>query len=217
MVRAWLARSADEHVRVCQSDAGRTGETVAATYAGETTVRRHGGVCSYGSHRLEKIGSTSTGRLERYERSEVQLMALADSECPTPYAAGANAYVPTYDVTAPAFDGIMQLWTAVAASALRFDQELACCASTRAGAAVAVGPGALGDSGRRLRAAIDAGRMKPASVARIVRVSRSVWQRRYALFVANPDSNAAEAQLYVIYLRKPARGPYHITGVADTN
>ena len=111
----------------------------------------------------------------------------------------------------------MQLWAAAAVSTLRFDQELACCAAAGSGTAVAVAPTTLSDSARRLRGAIDAGRMKSATVARIVRVSSSVWQRRYALFVANPDSSDAQARLYVIYLRKPLRGPYHITSIADTN
>src|SRR5262249_54579258 len=97
------------------------------------------------------------------------------------------------------------------------DQELACCAEASPGAAVAVGPVALGDSGRRLRGAIDAGRMKSASVTRIVRVAGTVWQHRFALFVVNPDSSDAQPGLYVLYLRKPLRGPYHITAIADTN
>jgi hypothetical protein len=217
MVHAWLARSSDDHVRICRPAAGATAEAAATSYAGESAVRRQGGVCSYTSHRLEKIGTGSATRLERYERSDVQVMALADSECPAPYAARTDAYVPTYDVNPRAFEAIMQLWAAAAASTLRFDQELACCTGAASGAAVAVAPATLGDSGRRLRGAIDGGRMKSATIARIVRVSGSVWQRRYALFVANPDSSDAQARLYVIYLRKPLRGPYHITAIADTN
>jgi hypothetical protein len=216
MVHGWLSRSSDDHVRVCQP-AGATAEAGAVTYAGESAVRRYGGVCSYTSHRLEKIGNGSATRLERYERSDVQIMALADSECPALNAASTDAYVPTYDVGPRAFEAIMQLWTAAAASTQRFDREVACCVGGGSGAAVAAAPATLGDSGRRLRGAIDAGRMKSASVTRIVRVSSSVWQRRYALFVANPDSSDAQGRLYVIYLRKPLRGAYHITAVADTN
>jgi hypothetical protein len=216
-VHAWLARSSDDHVRVCRPTAAATGDAAAASYSGESAVRRQGGVCSYTSHPLVETGKGSATRLERYERSEVQIMALADSDCPAPDPASNNAYVPTYDVSPRAFEAIMQLWAAAAASTLRFDQELACCAGARGGSAVAVAPATLGDSARRLRGAIDAGSMKSATVARVVRVSSSAWQRRYALFVANPDSSDAQARLYVIYLRKPLRGPYHITAIADTN
>ena len=217
MVHSWLSHSSDEHVRVCQLSGSATSAASAASYTGESAVRHHGGVCSYSSHRLEKIGDANRGRLERYERSDVQVMALAGSECPTPHPTGADAYIPTYDVSARAFEAIMQLWAAASASTQRFDQEVACCADSGPGAAVAVGPAALGDSGRRLRSAINAGHMKSASVTRIVRMSGSVWQHRYALFVANPDIRDAQPRLYVIYLRKPLRGPFHITSVADTN
>ena len=217
LVHKWLARSADDHVRVCQPPASGPGELQATTYAGESALRRQGGVCSYARHGLLRVDAGNNSRLERDERGDVEVMALAGEQCPEPHPTGADAYVPTYDVSARAFESIMELWASVAASALRFDRELACCEGTGAGAAVAVGPAALGDSGRRLRGAIDGGRMKSASVTRIVRVSASVWQRRYALFVANPDDASGQARLYVIYLRKPLRGPYHITAVADTN
>lgn len=218
LVHKWLARSADDHVRVCKPAASAPGEPPeTTTYAGESAVRRHGGVCSYARHGLLKVDAGDNSRLERDERGNVEVMALAGEQCPEPHPTGADAYVPTYDVSARAFESIMELWASVAASALRFDRELACCEGTGAGAAVAVGPAALGDSGRRLRGAIDGGRMRSASVTRIVRVSASVWQRRYALFVTNPDNAGGQARLYVIYLRKPLRGPYHITAVADTN
>jgi len=216
MVRKWLASSKDDHVRVCQASGGGTGAAATASYTGESAVRRRGGVCSYASHRLERVDEAGAGRLQRYERGEVQVMSLAGSECPTPHPIGADAYVPTFDVSPRAFEAIMQLWAAAAASTQRFDQELACCADSGSATAAAVGPAALGDSGRRLRGAIDAGHMKSARVTRIVRMSGSLLQHRYALFVANPDSTDAQARLYVIYLRKPARGPYHITAVADT-
>lgn len=217
LVRAWLSRSRDDQVRECRAAGGSNVEPGAASFSGESAVRRHGGVCSYTSHRLEKIGEGGAARLERYERGEVQFMALAGSECPTPHPSGADAYVATYDVSPRSFEAIMQLWAAAAASTQHFDQELGCCAAATSGTAVALGPVALGDSGRRLRGAIDAGHMKSARVARIVRMSGSLLQHRYALFVANPDSSDAQAPLYVIYLRKPLRGPYHITAVADTN
>jgi hypothetical protein len=204
-------------VRVCKPATGGPGEPLETTYAGESAVRRQGGVCSYARHGLLKVDAGNTSRLERDERGDIEVMALAGEECPEPHPIGADAYVPTYDVNARAFEAIMQLWASVAASALRFDRELACCEETGPGTAVAVGPAALGDSGRRLRGAIDGGHMKSATVMRIVRVSASVWQRRYALFVANPATAAGEPRLYVIYLRKTLRGPYHITAVADTN
>jgi hypothetical protein len=217
MVRTWLERSRDDHVRVCQPAGCCSNAADAASYTGESAVRRRGGVCSYASHRLEKLGEAGASRLERYERGEAQVMALAGSECPTPHPTGADAYVATFDVSPRAFEAIMQLWAGAAASTRRFDQELACCADTGSGTAVAVGPVALGDSGRRLRGAIDAGHMKSARVTRIVRMSGSLLQHRYALFVANPDSSDPQARLYVIYLRKPLRGQFHITAVADTN
>ena len=56
MVRTWLSRSSDEHVRVCQPPASATSAAPAVSYTGESAVRHHGGVCSYASHRLQKIG-----------------------------------------------------------------------------------------------------------------------------------------------------------------
>ena len=210
-VRDWLARSGDARVVACTPSAA---DAAAPLYTGESAVSRHDAVCSYRSHGLVKVGGGAAARLERYERGDALLMALADNDCPPPHGAAAGRpYVTTYDISPAAFVAIMRLWTELAASTEAFDR--ACCepGGTRAGAAL---PPAAAETRRRLRAAIDGGRMQTAAVARIVRISGSPLRRRYALFVADPDRPADQPGFYVIYLSKRVRGPYQLTGIADT-
>jgi hypothetical protein len=210
LVRSWLAHSDDDHVLVCPAGAG-AGTDAPPLYTGESGLVRRGGVCSYSSHGLIKVGRGGAGRLQRYERGETVSMALARGACPPAHADPApEHYTATYDVSVAAFASIMELWTAVAASAQSFDRA-SCCEAPGA----AAGPVAATASGARLRAAIEAGRMNSAHLTRIVRMAASALHRRYALFVADPQAPAAGPALYVIYLSKRLGGPYRITGVAD--
>ena len=65
----------------------------------------------------------------------------------------------------------------------------------------------------KLRSAISAGRMHAAAVTRIVRVGDHL-HGRYVLFVVDPDSQPAGASVYVLYLSRFLRGPWHITGMS---
>ena len=218
MVRAWLAGSTDVDVRICTMPPATGAATarggVAATpgaedltpvYSGESAVVRDGTVCSYSSHGLIGAGSGAKRRLQRYERGETIGMALAGGDCPAPHpAAGEAPYVTTYELSPAAFVSIMQLWGAIAASPAAFDRET--CCEARSGSA---------EVRRRLRAGIEAGRMRSAHVARIVRLSMTVLHRRYALFVVDPDARPTQPPFYVIYLSRRLGGPFHITGIAD--
>jgi hypothetical protein len=172
-----------------------------------------------------KRGSGAASRLERYERGDaLQMTPAASPSCPAPHTGAVSGpYVATYDTSTTAFIAIMQLWSAVAASARAFDH--ACCdyggtqpqAQPRTSAAAATAATAGGtEARRRLRAAIEAGQMRAAALARIVRISGSLLHRRYALFVVDPDSPAAQPAYYVIYVRKDLRSPYRISGIGDT-
>jgi len=213
-VRDWLARSGDERVLACTPPAA---DAAAPLYTGESAVARQGAVCSYHSHGLVKVGVGATAHFERYERSDALRMALADGECPAPHSAAAGRdYVTTYDISPQAFVALMRLWADLTASTAAFDR--ACggpypCGRAHQGASPSP---VAGDTEKRLRAAIDSGRMQTAAVARIVRMSGSPLRRRYALFVVDPDRPADQPGFYVIYLSKRLRGPYQLTGIADT-
>lgn len=212
VVRAWLAHSSDDHVIVCAPGSG--GDAPGATlYSGESRVGRQGAVCSYSSHGLTRVASGTGGRLQRYERGDAVRMAIAGRECPPPHSAlVAERYTETYDLSPAAFVSIMELWSAAAAATQTFDQE--CCENRGAPGAARSAP-ASGATAQRLRAAIAAGRMKSIPVTRIVRITGLSLRRRYALFVADPDSQPPGSTLYVIYLSRWLAGTWHLTGVAD--
>jgi hypothetical protein len=201
MVRDWLTRSGDDHVRVCGRGAPGVaggGEADAAPlYSGESVVRKQGVVCSYATHGLAPVGTGAHRQLRRYERGDPHAMVLAGLECPPPHA---ESYTVTYDVSAAAFVSIMDLWSSVAASTAAWDRALCCGGAT----------------GQRLRAAIGAGRMKSAAVPRIVQMSPGLkLHRRYALFVADPDSSPPGSRLYVLYVSHALGGGWRISGLAD--
>lgn len=215
LVRRWLARSTDDHVTVCtRTGSGAEADTV-PLYSGESGVTRQGAVCSYSSHGLTRVGTGAATQLRRYERSDALAMAVAGGQCPQPHpAAAAQRYTETYDVSPAAFVSIMELWAAAAASAQTLDREI-CCEGRSAPSGAARNALAASAIGRRLRAAIDAGRMKSAPATRIVRISGLALRRRYALFLVDPDAQPAGSTLYVIYLSRWVAGAWHITGVAD--
>jgi hypothetical protein len=227
-VRDWLKRSEDQQVRACTVSGDRADPAAPTVqYLGESGVTRRDGVCSYRSHGLVKRGTGAAGRLERYEAGDALQMAPAANACPAPHTGAASGpYVATYDTSATAFVAIMQLWSEVSASTRAFDH--ACCdyggtqprapPGTPPAAGTAGGAGGVGgtEARARLRAAIEAGQMRAAALARIVRISGSLLHRRYALFVVDPASPAAEPAYYVVYVRKDLRSPYRISGIADT-
>ena len=194
LVREWFARSTDQRVRVCPQPAATGAESAAPLYFGEGSVTRRGAVCSHQSHGLKLTGSGPSARLQRYDRTEALAMALANAECPPPgAAAGAHAYVETYDVSAAAFVGIMRLWSAPC------------------------GTGAAAAACERLQATLGPERMRAATVTRIVRIPGSLLRRRYALFIEAPHPPAGGASRYVVYVDKHARGSYQISAFAETN
>jgi hypothetical protein len=219
LVRDWLARSADDHVRVCQAAAEGTERGAAAEapslYSGESALTKEGAVCSYATHDLALTGTGKKRQLRRYEHGDRRAMALAGRECPPPHApAGAESYTVTYDVTPAAFASIMELWSAAAGSVATWDRETCCGKRERESSAPATAAAAA--TRARLRAAIESGRLKNATVKRIVQMtSNFALRRRYALFVADPDSRPPGLRLYVIYLGRPLGGSWQITGVAD--
>lgn len=224
LVRAWLAESGDERVRVCPQPGASPAEAP-PLYFGEGAVTRRGTVCSYVSHGLAIIGSGATSRLRRIERTEAVAMALADGECPLPHpAAGRDAYVMTYDVSPRSFGGIMELWlrfTSAGAPQSPEQQPQVCC---RLSAKSAAAPGYPQTAAvlKRLRAAAEGGRLKPSALTRIVRLPGSAFRRRYALFVEDPDKvkdRQAPGQpgMYVIYVQKRLRGPYEVSDVGESN
>lgn len=217
LVRAWLATSDDERVRVCPQ-AGPQGVLAAPLYFGEGAIAREGAVCSYFSHGLTTMGSGASQRLRRIDRTEAQAMALAGQDCPLPQAsADANTYVMTYDTSRAAFVAIMQLWSALSSSRVAFEHELACCTASSAQPGPLPGAAEAAEIRRHLRAQIDAGHMKAAPVSRIVRIPGTTLRRRYALFVKQPDRASADSRFYVIYLQRRLRGPLDIIGIAETN
>ena len=215
IVRGWLARSGDDHVRVCSPQAAGSDTSGATLYTGESAVTRSRSVCSYSSHLLTRIGNGAGSRLQRFESAEGTGMAIAgNGGCPAPHSAPAELYTMTYDLSPAAFESIMAFWATVAASAAAFDHELACC--TVGGSAAAAPPSAAASATvARLRAAIAAGRMQTAAVPRIVRLAGRGVRHRYALFIADPDSRPLGATVYVIYLSKWLAGPWRISAITD--
>jgi hypothetical protein len=193
-VREWLRTSGDARVRVCDMVAG---DAATAVFTGEGAVSRSGAVCSYASHGLTSLGNAQHARLRRYESDEMRAMLLGQAACPVPHERGAPTYTLTYQVSPRVFEEVIRWWQALTSSA-----------------APQLPAAAAGAAGTRLRAALGAGRLRDASVVRLVRIPGSWLRHRYTLFVADPE--AAPSGAYVIYLSKRPRGPWQITGVADT-
>jgi len=226
LVRWWLAHSHDERVRVCTAPGEAAAASAALQYSGESAVGRSGGVCSYASHFLTASGTGPTRRLQRYERTEaVAMVAVGEAACPPAHDPARGRYIPTYDLTPATFESLLAFWAAAAASADVFAHDLACCGGGAGGSGGAGGgagaeapsAGSVASSATqlRLRATIAAGRMQAAAVTRIVRVAAHGLHRRYALFVADPDSRPPGASVYVIYVTRLLRGPWHISGISD--
>jgi len=205
LVRGWFADSGDERVLVCpQPGQQGTSAEEAPLYWGEGSVIRRGAVCSYLSHGLTAVGAGAARRLRREERTEAVAMALAGEECPVPHeGTAASAYVTTYDTSRAAFVSLMQLW-----SRLTTHDSVTSAAAPAAASTTAML--------ERLRAAIEARRLQPPGVTRIVRIPGSALRRRYALFVKDPD-RPAQSAMYVIYVQKKVRAPYEVTDVAESN
>lgn len=215
IVRGWLARSGDDHVRVCSPQAPGSDTSGATLYTGESAVTRSRSVCSYSSHLLTRMGNGAGSRLQRFESAEGTGMAIAGGGgCPAPHSAPAELYTMTYDLTPAAFESIMAFWATAGASAAAFDHELACC-TVRGSAAAAPPSAAASATVARLRAAIATGRMQTAAVPRIVRLAGRGVRYRYALFIADPDSRPLGATVYVIYLSKWLAGPWRISAITD--
>ncbi len=208
VVHAWFAHSADERVVVCPQHSATAGESPAPLYIGEAALSQQGSVCSYRSHGLRLSGSGNAARLERYERSEALAMTLAGSACPTPHAPGTVAYVETYDITPAAFEQIMRLWSAAAASAAGNGGTARAPAADRTAAS---------EAREHLEAALGPDHLLTPTVTRIVRLPGSVLRHRYALFLTVTDTAAASSARYVVYVDKALRGPYQITAFAETN
>jgi hypothetical protein len=215
IVADWLARSSDDHVVVCAAAAGEGGAPQAPpAYTGESTVVKHGPLCSYSSHGLSRAGSGGASRLERYERGDAVGMTLAGGDCPAPHAAdSAPRYTLTYDVTPTAYESITTFWSAVASSAEALDRATDCCGARGGTGAAAPGSALVAETRARLRVTVAAGRMRSAAVTRIVRTSGRGMRHRYALFVTDPDSRPGAPSVYVIYLSKWPFGPYHIIAI----
>jgi hypothetical protein len=213
LVRAWLAHSRDDHVLVCMPEPrGASGSE--AQYSGESTVSKEGGVCRYATHLLGRAGLGTMAHLQRYEATEaIAMAAVGEGGCPRPHdPAMPKRYTMTYDVTPAGFESLMAFWGAAAISSREFDRSLACCGA--AGAASTAG-GATANAVRlRLRAAIAGGRMQSAAVTRIVRMTAHALHRRYALFIEDPE-NRTGGRIYVVYVTRLLREPWHITGLSD--
>jgi len=219
LVRAWLASSGDQRVRICPQPGPPAGETM---YFGEGAVSQHALVCSYPSYGLAIVGSGTTRRLRRMERTEAVAMALADHECPAPHAdSGPDVYVLTYDISPRAFAAIMALWLQFSAAGLppNAQQSPHVCCHLSAKSAAAPGDAATAATLKRLHAASQDGRLKASDVMRIVRMPGSTLRHRYALFVKDPDKVRAVGQpgMYVIYVQKRLRGPYEVSDVGESN
>ena len=214
MMRAWLAHSHDDHVLVCKPQPQGGAGGAEPLYSGESAVTKGAGVCRYATHLLERTGAGAMTRLQRYDATEaVAMAAVGDATCPPPHdPAAPKRYTLTYDLTAGTFESLMASWGAAAISAREFDRALDCCG---AGGAASTAGGAAANAERlRLRAAIVAGHMQSAAVTRIVRMSARGLHRRYALFVDDPESRA-NPRIYVIYVTRLLRGPWHISGISD--
>jgi len=214
LVREWFAHSPDERVVICPQAGASGGEGATALYFGEGGLTQHGAVCTYLRHGLTLAGGGTAARLERYDRSDALVMALAARQCPRPHAStSTQGYIETYDISTSTFVGIMRLWSATATA-----PAAACAAATasRGCSSGAAASGSVGETHTRLQAALGT-RMNGATVTRIVRIPGSVLRHRYALFVKAPVDPAAAASQYVVYVDKTLRGPYEITAFAETN
>jgi hypothetical protein len=217
IVRSWLERSGDARVLACTPPPAPGGTQGATLYTGESAVTRSRSVCRYSSHLLIRVGAGAANGLQRAESAEGVGMAIAGGggDCPAPHSAPAELYTMTYDLTPALYESIMAFWAATAASAAAFDHQLACC-TVRGSAAATPASAAASATRERLRAAIAVGRMQAAAVTRIVRLAGHGMRRRYALFVADPDSRPADATVYVIYLsRSLFGGPWRFTDITD--
>jgi hypothetical protein len=218
LVRAWLAESGDQRVRICPQPGATGGE--ARYYFGEGAVGRRGAVCSYLSHGLTTIGDGAARRLRRIERSEAVAMALADHDCPQPHPAAApDLYVMTYDVSPTGFAAIMELWLELIAAGPPINPNLICCALGSASRGASAGSPAAVANLKRLQAAVEDGRLQKTGITRIVRLPGSALRHRYALFVKDPDQERPVGQpgMYVIYVQKRLRGPYQVSDLGESN
>ena len=215
LVHVWLAHSRDQRVLVCtpRPQSGTGGSE--PTYNGESAVTEGGGVCRYATHLLARTGAGAMSRLQRYDTTEaVAMAAVGDAACPPPHdPATPKRYTMTYDLTSAAFESLMAFWGAAAGSTAEFDRALACCGS--GGAASTAGSATANAERLRLRAAIAAGHMQSAAVTRIVRLAAHGLNRRYTLFIDDPESGPGGARIYVIYVTRFFRGPWHISGISD--
>jgi hypothetical protein len=214
-VRAWLAHSRDHHVLVCapRPQGGAIGSE--PLYSGESAVTKAGGVCRYATHLLARTGAGAMVRLQRYEATEaVAMAAVGDAACPPPHdPATPKRYTMTYDLPSATFESLMAFWGAAATSAAEFDRALACCGV--GGGPETAGSATASAERRRLRAAIAAGHIHSAAVTRIVRLAAHGLNRRYTLFIDDPESPPGGARIYVIYVSRFFRGPWHISGISD--
>jgi hypothetical protein len=214
MVRAWLAHSRDQHVLVCSPRPQGGASGAEPVYSGESAVTKSGEVCRYTTHLLAHIGVGTTSRLQRLDATEaVAMAAVGDAPCPPPRdPATPKRYTITYDLTSAIFESLMAFWGGAASSVAEFDHALACCGV--GGGAPTAGSTTANAERARLRAAIVAGHMRSAPVTRIVRLAAHGLNRRYTLFIEDPDSGTA-ARVYLIYVTRFFRGPWHISGISD--
>jgi hypothetical protein len=214
-VGSWLAHSRDENVLVCTPPTQGGASEPEPVYSGESAITKAAGVCRYASHLLARTGGT-TPSLRRPDASEaVAMAAVGDAACPRSHdPATPKRYTMTYDLTPATFESLMAFWGAAAVSATEFDRALACCGA--AGATSTAGGAAANAERIRLRAAILAGHMQSAAVTRIVRMTAHGLNRRYALSVDDPESRPGGASIYVIYVTRFFRGPWHISGISNT-
>ena len=215
-VGSWLAHSRDENVLVCTPPTQGGASEPKPVYSGESAITKVAGVCRYASHLLARTGAGATPGLRRPDASEaVAMAAVGDAGCPRWHdPAMPKRYTMTYDLTPATFESLMAFWSTVAGSTTEFDRALACCGAT--GAASTAGGAAANAERIRLRAAILAGHMQSAAVIRLVRMPAHGLNRRYALSVDDPESRPGEASIYVIYVTRFFRGPWHISGISNT-
>ena len=215
IVRAWLAHSRDQRVLICAARPQGAASGSEPLYSGESPITKGGGVCRYATHLLARTGAGAAVRLQRYDATEaVAMAAVGDAACPPPRdPATPKRYTMTYDLTSATFESLMAFWDGAAGSAAEFDRALACCGV--GGGAPTAGSAIANAERLRLRSAIVAGRMHSAAVTRIVRLAAHGLNRRYTLFVDDPESRPGGARIYVIYVTRFFRGPWHISGISD--
>jgi hypothetical protein len=215
LVGAWLAHSRDASVLVCTPPTQGDASAVEPVYSGESAITKAAGVCRYATHLLARTGVGATARLQRPDTTEaVAMAAVGAAACPQSHdPAMPKRYTMTYDLTPATFESLMAFWSTVAGSTMEFDRALACCG---AGGASSTAGGAVANAQRiRLRGTILAGHMQSAAVTRIVRMTAHGLNRRYALFIDDPESRPNGATIYVIYVTRFFRGAWHVSGISN--